>query len=281
MKILKRLINELISFFPIQISRTIRFVFANLYFPNYRNPKKFNEIINYFIVKRDNSVDIKSTCDKLKVRELAVDVKNLHTPELLGVFENEKQLELTVNVPWVIKPNYSSGKILFGEGPINEENRKNIWNKIKCWDNKVQVKYLNEWPYLLARRVFIIEKRIQSKNFVPKDYKFFSAKNEIICIQVDSGRYKNHVRNFYDEHWRKLDLSVLYPNGPLDEKPSRLEQMIEIARNISKNFRFIRVDLYFEDNKIYLGELTPFPGSGLEKFSNTELELKFGSFIKI
>ena len=263
------------------MSRTIRFVFTNLYLPNYKNPKKFNDVINYFIVKKENAEEIKSTCDKLKVRELALDIKNLHTPKLLGVFENEKQLELADNVSWVIKPNYSSGKILFGEGPINEKNRKVIWNKIRSWDNKVQVKYLNEWPYLLARKVFIIEKRINSKNFVHKDYKFFSSRNKIICIQVDSGRYKNHVRNFYDEYWRKLDLSVLYPNGPLDEKPSQLEQMTEIVKNISKNFRFIRVDLYFEDNKIYLGELTPFPGSGLEKFSNSELELNFGSLIKI
>ncbi len=281
MRIFKTIINEFLSIFPIKISRTIRFVFTNLYFPNYKNPKKFNEIINYFIVKRDNVEEIKSTCDKLKVRELAADIKNLYTPRLLGIFENEKQLELVDNLSWVIKPNFSSGKILFGEGPINEKNREDIWNKIKWWDNKVQVKYLNEWPYLFARKLFIIERRINSKNFVPKDYKFFSSRNEIICIQVDSGRYKNHVRNFYDENWEKLDLSVLYPNGPFDEKPNRLGQMIEIVKNISKDFNFIRVDLYFEDDKIYLGELTPFPGSGLEKFSNSKLELKFGSFIKI
>ena len=39
-------------------------------------------------------------------------------------------------------------------------------------------------------------------------------------------------------------------------KPSRLDDMLEMASKLSKGFPFLRVDLYQVDGKIYFGELT-------------------------
>jgi hypothetical protein len=39
--------------------------------------------------------------------------------------------------------------------------------------------------------------------------------------------------------------------------------MIRIAETLSEDFDFIRVDLYSVNNRIYFGELTPYP-AGIE-----------------
>lgn len=53
--------------------------------------------------------------------------------------------------------------------------------------------------------------------------------------------------------------------------------MLEIARKIGKNFDYIRVDLYFCNNKIYFGELTFAHGSGFERFSDYSYDVLLGN----
>lgn len=64
-------------------------------------------------------------------------------------------------------------------------------------------------------------------------------------------------------------------------KPQNLEKMIHICRQLSKNTTFIRVDLYNLKGKIYFGELTFFPASGLGTFSPSTWNLKLGNMINL
>ena len=43
--------------------------------------------------------------------------------------------------------------------------------------------------------------------------------------------------------------------------------MIELAEKISKGYPFMRVDFYQHFDNIYFGEITLYPGSGMEEFS--------------
>ena len=45
--------------------------------------------------------------------------------------------------------------------------------------------------------------------------------------------------------------------------PKNSSEMVEVARALSADFDFVRVDLYNIDGKIYFGELTCTPASGL------------------
>ena len=66
----------------------------------------------------------------------------------------------------------------------------------------------------------------------------------------------------------------------LDKKPKTLNKMIEYAKILSKDFKFIRVDFYEVNNKCYLGELTFTPGNGWFNFS-TENDIKYGDLLKL
>jgi len=64
-------------------------------------------------------------------------------------------------------------------------------------------------------------------------------------------------------------------------RPKKYLELISISENIAKNtgFDFIRVDLYYVNEKIYLGELTFVPASGNKKYMirPEKYDLKIGS----
>lgn len=53
--------------------------------------------------------------------------------------------------------------------------------------------------------------------------------------------------------------------------------MVEIAETLGEEFDFIRVDLYNpEDGRIYFGELTAGPGSGIVRLKPKKMDFKIG-----
>ena len=64
-------------------------------------------------------------------------------------------------------------------------------------------------------------------------------------------------------------------------KPKNLDKMIEIARELSKDFFFARIDLYNIDGQIYFGEITLSPNSGFDPDIKYETDLRFGEKLKI
>ena len=57
--------------------------------------------------------------------------------------------------------------------------------------------------------------------------------------------------------------------------------MIEFSRLLSSNIKFVRVDLYEVENKIYFGELTFFPLGGFVPFSPNCWDEKIGNLIEL
>lgn len=57
--------------------------------------------------------------------------------------------------------------------------------------------------------------------------------------------------------------------------------MIELAEVLAKDKIFVRVDFYDVNNKIYFGEITFYPASGLGKFTDEKWDLKLGNWLKL
>ena len=83
--------------------------------------------------------------------------------------------------------------------------------------------------------------------------------------------------------WNKIpDLTLEYKYDEQKiEKPKNLAKMIEIARELSTEFKFVRIDLYNVDGDIFFGEATFHPEAGFGKFSINEFELIFGNLLDI
>ena len=58
------------------------------------------------------------------------------------------------------------------------------------------------------------------------------------------------------------------------ERPKKLEKMVEIAKALSKDFKFVRVDLYEYNDHVYFSELTFYPwGAMMYSYTDDAIRL--------
>ena len=119
------------------------------------------------------------------------------------------------------------------------------------------------------------------------DYKIycFNGEPDVILVCKDRFRDDSHKAQylFFDQNWNfmplnKGDESIENPNI---EKPKNLDMMLSIAKKLSEDFIFARIDLYNIDGKIYFGEITLTPNSGFDPDITEETDLYFGNKLEI
>ena len=115
-----------------------------------------------------------------------------------------------------------------------------------------------------------------------RDYKFFCFDGEPKFLFVATDRTTDVKFDFFDTDFNHLDITNIHPQSGLQiEKPMNFEKMVEIARKLSKGIKFVRIDLYNIDGKIYFGEFTFFHGGGFYLFHPDRWEKEFGDYIKL
>jgi len=73
-----------------------------------------------------------------------------------------------------------------------------------------------------------------------------------------------------------------YPRNPVEiKKPENYTEMVELAEKLSENIKFVRIDFYEINGKVYFGEITFYPGSGFEEFEPEKYDYLLGSWIKL
>ena len=60
-------------------------------------------------------------------------------------------------------------------------------------------------------------------------------------------------------------------------KPKHLDEMIRVAKTLSKNYKLLRVDLYEANDRVYFGEMTFYPDSGFDTDILPSTDMDFGS----
>ncbi|MDO8537689.1 MAG: ATP-grasp fold amidoligase family protein [archaeon] len=247
----------------------------------------FNERIQFRKIFDKNDLYTILT-DKLLVRDYVSKlIGNKYLIQLFKATNNPDEINLDdINIPLIIKPNNSSGKAII----VMDKNKINIAQiRAKCreWLNYNFYFIWKEWQYKHIRPKIIIEKLILDKNKkVASDYKFHCFGGKVKFIQVDTDRFGDHKRTFLNKNWGLFNFSFsLVKNGlpiyKIDStvvkvKPKKLNLMIRLAEKLSKDFDYVRVDLYNIDSKVYFGELTFTPDAGFGLFAPKKYDLIFG-----
>ncbi len=138
----------------------------------------------------------------------------------------------------------------------------------------------NEWWYTRIHPRVLIEERLDdSRNDIPLDYKFLVFHGSVHLIQVDTGRYRNHTRVYYDRNWNPQRLAFQsIPEGSPTAPPPTLAQMIEVAECLGGFMDYVRVDLYsLEDGRVIFGELTFSPEGGMSVLIPREWDWTLGA----
>lgn len=249
---------------------------------NLKKPIAFNEKIQW--LKLYDRSPLKAICaDKFLVND---HVKKLIGEEYLvpRIFHTKNVEDINpykINPPCIIKTNHDSGRVY-----ILREGEKVDWKQLRTdLQKKLNINYYKkkrEWQYKNVEPRILVEKLLlDKKQQIPNDYKFFCFHGEPQIIQVDHSRFENHKRTLYDKDWNFIDVRYFFPQGEKIQKPFCLDKMLDLCRILSRNFIFVRVDLYNIENAIYFGELTFHPGNGMEEFSNEDLNLRMGAMIHL
>ena len=119
-----------------------------------------------------------------------------------------------------------------------------------------------------------------------KDYKFFcfDGKPELLFVACDRANPQEETKfNFYDMNFNFLPFKNGHPNAPDGriQKPAAFEEMKQLAGELSKGIKHLRVDLYDINGVVYFGELTFFHWSGLMPFDPPEWDERLGALIDL
>lgn len=246
-----------------------------------KKPKRFTEKIQYYKLYYNNP-KLPQYVDKYEVRKF-VKQKGLekHLVKLLGVYNSFEEIDSEkLPVEFVAKTTNGGG----GNNIVisTKENVKDLFY-LKKNLSLVNIKKNTggrEWPYHIVSPRIVIEELLvneDDKDAGIFDYKFLCYNGTPKYVILDIDRYSGHKRNFYDMNWN--DLKIISDCPKIDRviaKPKNFEKMIEIAKILSEDFPFVRVDLYNIKGKIYFGELTFYPWSGYVQFNPDQADYLLG-----
>lgn len=190
--------------------------------------------------------------------------------------------------PVIIKTNHG-----FGNSVIVRDKEDIDWKKLRMdyrrWLNINYYYFEREWQYKNITPRIIVEKLLLNKNGkLPNDYKlnFIEGKLEFIYVSVD--REGTNKRNIYDSDWNPMyftwarkgkDLSAL--RGEEIPPTPAFKKMIEFGAVVARLYKYVRIDFYDIDGRLYFGEITHCHGGGFDQILPHEFDLKFGEKIKL
>ena len=252
---------------------------------NLSNPRTFNEKLQWLKLY-DRKPIYTLMVDKYAVKKYVADIiGEKYIIPTLGVWDKPEDIDWdALPYQFVLKCTHDSGGIVICR---NKDilDKKSAMEKLR--ESLKSDYYLagREWPYKNVPRRIIAEKYMDDGTGELNDYKFMCYNGVCKNLFVCTGRAENDLKvDFFDLEWNHLPFIRKYPNSSKRiPKPDNLNDMVRIVESISRKSEipFARIDLYNIRNMIYFGEITLFPGNGIEYFNPQEWDYKLGEMINL
>ncbi len=242
-----------------------------------RDPRTLSEKIQWLKV-HGRLRHVAPYVDKYEVRSFVrAVIGDDHLVPLVGIYDRAAE------IPWeslparcVIKATHGSGWNLFMPDSARLD-RAATARTVDGWLTRTYYDHSHEEQYLFIRGRLLVETMLGEGGPVPWDYKFFCYAGEPRFLTVDVDRFGRHRRKVLDLEWRTVPGLIQFPNHEGDlPRPPEFEPMVELARRLARPFPFVRVDFYVDQGRVFFGELTFTPGSGLLTVKPHALDLWMG-----
>ena len=276
--------NGLLKFLPDRVYLKGVFRAETGYSLNLTNPETYNEKLQWLKLY-DRKPEYVLYADKYRVRDyIEKEIGSDYLIPLIGVYEKSS------DIPWselperfVLKCNHASGTNIVCTDKSKLDNLS-ASRQLDKWLKYNAYWHAREWCYKDIKPCIICEKYIGTEEGItPDDYKFMCFNGEPRLIQVHHDRFGNHTLDYYTPDWSKADLKRIDANisDKTVPKPAKLDEMLCIARKLSKDMYYARIDLYCIKEQVYFGEITMYPTGGFSTFTNYADDLRLGSYIHL
>lgn len=281
--ILNIVLTRMLVFLPDKIYLKIWFRNQMGYWMNFKNPKTFNEKLQWLKLYYRKPV-MTTLVDKDAVKNYVADrIGTEFIIPTLGVWDTFDEIEFD-KLPnqFVLKCTHDSGGLIICKDKCKFD-RASARMKINKSLATDFYKLGREWPYKNVPRRIIAEKyMVDSKTKELRDYKFFCFNGVVHFFKIDFDRQSSHRANYYNKLGELLEFgeTVCPPDFARDIKmPVNLNKMISLAEKLSKDYPFLRVDFYEIDEQVFFGELTFFPSAGIGRFIPEKWDARLGDKI--
>jgi len=253
---------------------------------NLKEPIEFNDKLQWLKLYWYDSFATKCA-DKFEVRNIVKQkVGHEVLNELYGVYESVDDINIS-KLPdsFVMKATHSSGYnfVCKDKNKVNWDSKLkelNKWLKLNYYWHTRELVYKDIKPRIICERYLSEVEGLTSLT----DYKIYCFNGKPTYCQVIKDRNSGGTIDFFDTEWNHMEFTGLQkmPNAVEKiEKPVNYDEMLGVAKELSKDFPFVRVDFYNVDSKIYFGELTFFPRSGFGEFFPHEWNKRIGNLLEL
>lgn len=252
---------------------------------NLKNPKSLADKVTYIELHEQSPLAPECT-DKYAVRQYVEDkgFADILVPLAGGPWSSINEIDFqTLPDAFVLKATHGC-KMNYLVPDKAKLDKKKCMVEMCRWLQTTYGTYSMEPHYLK------IPHRIYAENYLADadkliDYKFHCMNGipqfVLVCGDRVVTEMGNDVsRHIFDMNWKPL-VGLTDETSDKIEKPEHLEQMIDIAKKLSADFKFVRVDLYDINGKVYFGELTFSPTNGVFSHYTQEFLDEMGERLKI
>ena len=253
---------------------------------NLDNPVTYNEKLQWLKLY-DRKPEYTKMVDKYEAKKYVADIiGEEYIIPTLGVWDNVNDIDFdTLPNQFVLKCTHDSGGLVIckDKAELDIENAKNTLNHFL---NRNFYSVHREWPYKDVKHRIIAEKYMEDESGKDlKDYKFFCFNGEPKLLYISEGLSDHSTAKIsfadMDYNIAEFKRNDFKPFDELPKKPINFEKMKELAKVLSKDRAFIRVDFYEINKKIFFGELTFFPCSGYLPFDPEKYDKILGDWITL
>lgn len=254
---------------------------------NLKSPTRFSEKLQWLKLY-DRKPEYTTMVDKIAAKDyVAGIIGNQFIIPTLGTWNHFDEIDFdSLPNKFVLKTNHGGGGsaviICRDKSRFNKNRAKIILEQSL---KKSIYPVFREWPYKNVKPMILAEELLEDNGeHGLMDYKVFCCNGEPRMVKVNYDVATDYHVGWYDLDWNKIKGTTIY--DPVDisvdiEKPKELDYLLDLARKLSKDISYLRVDFYCTAGKLKFGELTFFPGSGFERFKPESFDDQIGSWISL
>ena len=259
--------------------------------PNLKEPQTFNEKL-LWLTLYDRRPDYIQMVDKYEAKnwifthltnKLPRDECSKCIIPTYGVYSSFNDINFD-KLPdsFVMKTTHDSGSVVL----VDDKTKLNINKAREILEKSLKCNYFwfsREWAYKGVKPRIIVEKKLETKEKSPIDYKLYCFNGKAKYLYLVQDRDVQETVDYYDMDWNHLPIKQVYPNNtkrPI--KPDCWSKMVEYAEILAFGVPFLRVDFYVDKvGQFYIGELTLTPSSGLLPITPVEWDYRLGQCIDL
>lgn len=253
---------------------------------NLKNPQTFNEKLQWLKLYDRKSV-YTTMVDKCDAKHyVASKIGEEYIIPTYGVWDSFNEINFdTLPKQFVLKCTHDSGGLVI----VKDKSKLDKAKAKEKIERSLKRKYYlrcREWPYKNIKPRVLAEAYLENDDGEPlRDYKFYCFNGNPKFLYISEGLEDHSTAriSFLTTDWQfaPYERSDYNPFDSLPPKPEKLDEMLSIAKELSKETDFLRVDLYHVNGCILFSELTFFPCGGMMPFRNKQHDYEIGEMLNL